>query len=252
MKQITKDFTYDIPDEYLAQTKANGDTATASYTGPAKLWVFVQEQTGKNTSDAMQLDENWDGNPDLPAPEGQVKVELDCEGADTLICAIFLPHSVSVKNVTDVVTDLPEDYGKYSNPWPPTPDHAYEREMLVYKPDTADIADTAGKEHTGGDWELTFKQPWMTWGTMTQLRNDLLAMSDGTVSFDHTDSVKQPWIDWRQKMRDLPTVWKRGEAGEFPAHMVKFPAEPTRGGFADPPPAGTDSDPTQVNESDPS
>ena len=112
MKQITKDFTYDIPDEYLAQTKANGDTATASYTGPAKLWVFVQEQTGKNTSDAMQLDENWDGNPDLPAPEGQVKVELDCEGADTLICAIFLPHSVSVKNVTDVVTDLPEDYGK--------------------------------------------------------------------------------------------------------------------------------------------
>ena len=252
MKQITKDFTYDIPDEYLAQTKANGDTATASYTGPAKLWVFVQEQTGKNTSDAMQLAENWDGNPDLPAPEGQVKVELDCEGADTLICAIFLPHSVSVKNVTDVVTDLPEDYGKYSNPWPPTPDHAYEREMLVYKPDTADIADTAGKEHTGGDWELTFKQPWMTWGTMTQLRNDLLAMSDGKVSFDQPDSVKQPWIDWRQKMRDLPTVWKRGEAGEFPAHMVKFPAEPTRGGFADPPPAGTDSDPTQVNESDPS
>ena len=252
MKQITKDFTYDIPDEYLAQTKANGDTATASYTGPAKLWVFVQEQTGKNTSDAMQLDENWDGNPDLPAPEGQVKVELDCEGADTLICAIFLPHSVSVKNVTDVVTELPEDYGKYSNPWPPTPDHAYEREMLVYKPDTADIADTAGKEHTGGDWELTFKQPWMTWGTMTQLRNDLLAMSDGKVSFDQPDSVKQPWIDWRQKMRDLPTVWKRGEAGEFPAHMVKFPAEPTRGGFADPPPAGTDSDPTQVYESDPS
>ena len=252
MKQITKDFTYDIPDEYLAQTKANGDTATASYTGPAKLWVFVQEQTGKNTSDAMQLDENWDGNPDLPAPEGQVKVELDCEGADTLICAIFLPHSVSVKNVTDVVTDLPEDYGKYSNPWPPPPEHAYEREMLVYKPDTADIADTAGKEHTGGDWELTFKQPWMTWGTMTQLRNDLLAMSDGKVSFDQPDSVKQPWIDWRQKMRDLPTVWKRGEAGEFPAHMVKFPAEPTRGGFADPPPAGTDSDPTQVNESDPS
>lgn len=250
MKQITKDFTYDIPDEYLAQTKANGDTATASYTGPATLWVFVQEQTGENTSDAMQLDENWDGN-DMPAPEGQVKVELDCEGADTLICGIFLPHTVAVKDQVDVVRDLPEDYGKYSNPWPPTPDHAYERELLVYKPATADVSGV-DDNHKGGEWELTFKQPWMTWGKMTQLRNDLLNMSDGKLSFDQPDSVKQPWIDWRKKMRDMPTVWKRGEAGEYPAHMVKFPAEPTRGGFADPPPAGTDSDPTQLNESDPS
>ena len=38
--EITKTFTYDIPDEYLAQTNSNGDTATATYTGPDKLYVL--------------------------------------------------------------------------------------------------------------------------------------------------------------------------------------------------------------------
>ena len=101
MKQITKDFTYDIPDEYLAQTNADGDTATASYTGPEKLWVFVDEASNKNKSDAMQIDENWDDNG-MPAPDGQVKCELDCKGADTLICAIFLPHSVTLLSLIHI------------------------------------------------------------------------------------------------------------------------------------------------------
>jgi hypothetical protein len=245
MKQITKDFTYDIPDEYLAQTNADGNTATASYTGPEKLWVFVDETTRENKSDAMQIDENWDDNG-MPAPTGQTKVELDCKGADTLICAIFLPHSVTLTQ-TDISRDLPEDYGKYVHAWPPYPDHAYERELLKFKPATATVDnDNGDSNHKGGDWELTWKQPWITWEMMTQLRNDQLAMSDAKISFDQPDSVKQPWIDWRKKMRDMPTVWKRGEADEFPAHMVKFPTEPTRGGFADPPAPGTDTDPNEL------
>ena len=38
--EITKQFTYDIPYDYLSQTKKKGDTATATYTGPRKLYVF--------------------------------------------------------------------------------------------------------------------------------------------------------------------------------------------------------------------
>ena len=234
MKQITKDFTYDIPDVYLAQTNADGNTATASYTGPEKLWVFVDEATNKNKSDAMQIDENWDDNG-MPAPDGQTKVELDCKGEDTLLCAIFLPHSVTLTQ-TDQTVDLPEGYGKYVNAWPPYPDHAYERELIKYKPATATVDNTNGDNmNRGGEWELTWKQPWVTWATMTQTRNDQLAMSDSKVSFDQPDSIKGPWVEWRQKMRDIPVTFKRGEADEYPAHMVKFPAEPTRGGYADPP-----------------
>ena len=41
--------------------------------------------------------------------------------------------------------------------------------------------------------------------------------------------------EFRQKLRDIPVTWKRGEADEFPAHMVKFPEEPVTGGYAEPP-----------------
>ena len=247
MKQITKNFTYDLPDEYLAQTNADGKTATASYTGPEKLWVFVDEATRENKSDAMPIDENWDDNG-MPAPTGQTKVELDCKGADTLLCAIFLPHSVTLSQ-TNVAVDLPEDYGTYVHAVPTLPDHTYERELLKYVPSTATVDNDNGDNmHTGGDWELTWKQPWVTWATMTQTRNDQLAMSDSKVSFDQPDSVKGPWVAWRKKMRDMPTVWKRGEADEFPAHMVKFPIEPTRGGFSDPPAPGPVSDPNGLQD----
>lgn len=247
MKQITKNFTYDLPDEYLAQTNADGQTATASYTGPEKLWVFVDEATRENKSDAMPIDENWDDNG-MPAPTGQTKVELDCKGADTLICAIFLPHSVTLSQ-TNVAVDLPEDYGTYVHAVPTLPDQTYERELLKYKPDTATVDNDNGDNmNRGGEWELTWKQPWVTWATMTQTRNDQLAMSDSKVSFDQPDSVKGPWVEWRQKMRDMPTVWKRGEADEFPAHMVKFPIEPTRGGFSDPPAPGPVSDPNGLQD----
>ena len=234
MKQITKDFTYDIADGYLEQTNTNGDTATASYTGPEKLWVFVAEATGENKSDAMPIDENWEDNG-MPAPDGETKVELDCAGEDTLICAIFLPHTVTLTQ-EGIERALPEGYGKYVHPWPPYPDHCYERELIKYKKETATVDNTnSDDKHTGGDWELTWKQPWMTWTTMTNLRNDLLDMSDAKVSFDQPASVKDPWVEWRQKLRDIPVTFKRGEADEYPAHMVKFPPEPTKGGYAEPP-----------------
>ena len=237
MKQITKDFTYDIADGYLEQTNTNGDTATASYTGPEKLWVFVAEATGENKSDAMPIDENWEDNG-MPAPDGETKVELDCAGEDTLICAIFLPHTVTLTQ-EGIERALPEGYGKYVHPWPPYPDHAYERELIKYKADTADVSDSTDAVHKNGDWELTWKQPWMTWATMTELRDGLLDMSDAKVSFDQPASVKDPWVEWRQKLREIPVTFKRGEADEYPAHMVKFPPEPTKGGYAEPPhPAG--------------
>ena len=233
MKQITKDFTYDIADGYLEQTNTNGDTATASYTGPEKLWVFVAEATGENKSDAMPIDENWEDNG-MPAPDGETKVELDCAGEDTLICAIFLPHTVTL-TLEGIERALPEGYGKYVHPWPPYPDHAYERELIKYKADTADVSDSTDAVHKNGDWELTWKQPWMTWATMTELRDGLLDMSDAKVSFDQPASVKDPWVEWRQKLREIPVTFKRGEADEYPAHMVKFPPEPTKGGYAEPP-----------------
>jgi hypothetical protein len=36
------------------------------------------------------------------------------------------------------------------------------------------------------------------------------------------DSIKQPWIDYRQALRDLPTQWQGVDTWK-----VEFPEEPT-------------------------
>ena len=61
--EITKQFTYDIPDDYLSQTNSKGDTATATYTGPEKLYVFVDQVTGRNTEAQNPPDEDFHYNP---------------------------------------------------------------------------------------------------------------------------------------------------------------------------------------------
>jgi len=222
MAEITKNFTYDIPNEYLSQSNSNGDTATASYTGPDRLYIFVDATTGKNTLSQNAPDEDFIYNPTTDTtPEGERLVTLDCAGEDTLMCSIFLPHTVTLSQ-SEVVTALPEGYGNYSTQWPPMPDHAYERDLCVHDEDS-------------NNWTLTWKQPWQTWETLTQLRNDRLDATDHRVAADMPDSVKQPWIDFRTKLRELPVTFKRGESDEYPAHMVKFPEEPTVGGYAEPP-----------------
>ena len=224
MAEITKEFTYDIPDTYLAQTNTNGDTATATYTGPERLYVFVDAETGRNTLDQTPPDEDFIYNPSTDTvAEGERLVELDCAGEDTLMCAIYLPHTVSLTQTNQTVA-LPDGYGNYEFPWPPYPDHAYEYNLCSHDEGT-------------GDWTLTWKQPWQTWATLIQLRNDRLDSTDHRVAEDMPASVKQPWIDFRQKLRDLPTTWGYNTDSEYPAHQVKFPEEPDAGGYAEPPAA---------------
>lgn len=147
MAEITKNFTYDIPDAYLSQTNNDGDTATASYTGPDSLYIYVDATSGKNTLSQNPPDEDFHYNPTTDTtPEGERLVTLDCAGEDTLMCAIFLPHTVTLTQ-SDVATALPEGYGNYVTQWPPYPDHGYERDLCVHDEGT-------------GNWTLTWKQPW--------------------------------------------------------------------------------------------
>ena len=44
---FTKQFTYKVPDDYLAQTDSLGLTATWTYDGPRWLFVFVDKASGK-------------------------------------------------------------------------------------------------------------------------------------------------------------------------------------------------------------
>jgi len=54
-----------------------------------------------------------------------------------------------------------------------------------------------------------------------QRRNTLLEQSDGKISPDMPEALKQAWMDYRQKLRDLPL-----NMAEVPNYLIRFPMSP--------------------------
>ena len=218
---ITQQFTYALPDDYLAQTNADGNTATANYNGPDKIWIFVDQDTGRSDTSRLVLTEEENGET-YPVPEDQFKIEVNC-ATDPVLCSLFDAQVEwdTVVGQTNIVVDLP-DGTTYERPDPTDVDHTYELDECVYNKDGT-LTDGV---YTGGTWTMSWKKPWSSWDQLIIVRNNMLTGSDSKIADDMPAEVKEKWTTYRQKLRDLPALFKHGEADEFPAHMVNFPVEP--------------------------
>ena len=126
---IEKDFTYNIPDDYLAQTNNDNKTAEATFKGPDKIWIFVDKDTGKSTRSRLLLTDEENGS-EFPTPEDQFKIEVDC-ATDPTICSLWdTTEWETVKNQSQLVVDLP-DGTTYERPEPTDVDHTYENEQSM-------------------------------------------------------------------------------------------------------------------------
>ena len=56
------------------------------------------------------------------------------------------------------------------------------------------------------------------------MRDAKLAASDGKIAPDMPEALKQQWLDYRQKLRDLPADW-----ADVPNYLVRFPQSPEDG-----------------------
>jgi len=220
---IETTFTYDVPDDYLAQTNNDGNTATATYNGPDKIWVFIDKDTSRSDTARLVLTEEENG-ADFPVPEGQYKVMIDC-AADPKLCSLFdakVEWDV-VQGQTNLVVDLP-DGTTYERPDPTDVDHTYELDECTYNLDGTLSED--GTTYSGGTWTMSWKQPWTSWEQLIIVRNNMLTASDSKIADDMPEATKQLWLDYRQKLRDLPALFGHGTDSELPAYMINFPVEP--------------------------
>jgi len=131
--EITRQFQYDLPDDYLSYETTLGLKADWTYTGPEKVWVFVDKETNKliRQEGFIEYLDDIDCEFQLVAMErraglGSYVVLLDFENDPLLLAAVAVPppdmKDMEVKNYYHHET------GEwiYARPNPTTPCHTIE------------------------------------------------------------------------------------------------------------------------------
>jgi hypothetical protein len=208
---VTKSITYKIPNELFSQDDSENKTATTVYTGPEKAWVFVDSETGKFRDDREPIFLEDDG-PDYPAHSGTVKIEISIE-SNPFEMALIMPDRCETQNQSTKTEDLPDgsvfEYNDVLDI-----DDAYDLDTLYYDLDS-------------NTWQAPkYRDSDVTWEDVINVRNGMLLASDGKIAPDMPEEIKQPWIDFRQALRDLPKTFGKGTANEIAAWKVQFPAAP--------------------------
>jgi hypothetical protein len=131
--EITRQFQYDLPDDYLSSETTLGLKADWTYTGPDKIWVFVDKKTNKlireegfiEYCDEIDYEKQFSAM-DRRAGLGSYTVIIEFEKDPLLIAAIAVPppemKDMEVKNYYHHET------GEwiYARPNPTTPCHTIE------------------------------------------------------------------------------------------------------------------------------
>ena len=213
--------TYRIPDERYGQADVLGKTSTIQYEGPEKLILWL-------TKDGNNLEEAWDADDmtERPIPGDMYQVELDAKAGDKecLIAGMIGPSTETYHPFGNLkryeIKTGPDDVPNSSIKDPTYPSHVFDRNDLVeniYDPETKQFKNLIYHDNTPNMALLTDDG-------IRHKRNKLLEGSDNmAAASDIPDDVKQGWLDYRKKLRDLPADWK-----ESPNELIEWPKDPDK------------------------
>ena len=228
---ITKEFSYNVPDEYLLNTNANGEQHTLSYTGPDAIYIAVNKSTGKVewASGFEAVDGTGDDltlmNQRASADAKVIKVIAE----DTpVICWLALSPDVDRDAGPQKEYKLVgDDTVYYSRPATIYPDHCYEEEDITYNLNT----DT---------WNtFPWKGPHMNWENLLGAATAIAAsrqhdIDNGVITDADEITASESYITEMQgiEAKFKGASWADGSLVQ--PWQVPFPADP----MAPPPPEG--------------
>ncbi len=207
MTRIAKLFTYDLADDYLAQTNDLRKTASWTYSGPDRIWMFLDAETNKPFgTNFYTLEED---GPTIPTPEGCIKLEIDCSSNPLFCTLIGASDHVDGGSLPQYSENLPNGE-VYTRPESPMPDHTYDFNGAEYNPETQ-------------TWSYPWKATWVTWDDIrrvvaTQLTEVTLEIAKLT---DMPTSVRSKLIAYKEELENFETTW----AG-IDAYKVWLPVHP--------------------------
>lgn len=193
--------TYNVPDELFSTENTLGKTSTQLYDGPDELIIWVDTETGY-VMETHHPDEEPDRPLALNLRREVLKADTDenCIKIGLLWGGLAKPkiYEVQVGPVDQpnaIITD-PSDVRLVFDQFGLPSDYTAPLQFMEYKRDRS----------------LQF---------IKDERNAKLANSDGKIASDMPAALKEEWIVYRQKLRDMPVDW----AG-VPFYLVRYPASP--------------------------
>jgi hypothetical protein len=209
--ETTVEFTYKIADTLYAATDLDNRTASASYTGPDRTWIFVDEDTGRWNRVYPPLTSQEDGDS-VPVPIGTKRIEIVAVD-NPMIIALIYENKVTYADVSKITEVLPNG-------------STVEYNAVAELGETHNVDGLTYNFETNSWNTLAYVDSTITWDDVLNHRNGALTGSDGKISPDMPTAVKEPWLTFRQALRDLPSTFGYGTDSEVDAWKVQFPTHP--------------------------
>lgn len=197
---MSKTLSYNLPDHLFSDQRTQNKTGTQTYYGPSELILHLREDGSIFESFA-------------PGEEHNRPLALD------LHREVFTP-------VTDEdFVKVSLIYGGLSEPKVYEVDIGPEGYPNTTIKDPSDIREVFDEMEVMRDYTQPLKFRTMMRDRSDEFirrrRNTLLEQSDGKISLDMPETLKQAWLDYRQKLRDLPL-----EMAAVPNYLIRFPMSP--------------------------
>lgn len=218
MDIISKKFVYNIPNEFLVDHSfSQGKTSEYTYWGPEKLYLQISNDTNKEIYGPLTEDDRADGRP---IPANCYLFEINANDYP-LIMQLRAPIINEKQKIHDGET-IPhplspeiEGYTRLTYQLPILPDDVYDKSSLEIVNNVPTIKPFTVVQKILG----SHRTEEYTWDEIRKQRDLMLDSSDGSVAGDMPEALKNEFIIYRQKLRDLPSVM---QANNVPPSVAKF------------------------------
>ncbi len=217
---IQFNYTYNVPNELCVDhTFTDGNTRTAQYDGPDKLFFIVNNATNREELGPITEIEKNDGRP---IPDGCRYVEIDCTEHPEL-CQLRGP----------IIDEMEEDHTGEATPTGATKitgyaGFTYQTPVLPYQ----FLHDDAVTFAEDGTPTIPIKEPRdyimgvdvgrdITWDDVRAKRNQFLKNSDSEITDDMPAALRTEWETYRQRLRDWPTVMQNANVPPIMAYYME-------------------------------
>ena len=199
---MSRTLTYNLPDHLYSNQRTQGKTGTQEYHGPEELILHIETSDG-SIFESFGSEEQ---EHDRPLALNLHRVVFKAQNDEDRIKIALIWGGLDEPKVYEV--DIgPENYPNTTIKDPSDIREVYD-EASVMRDYTAPLQFRVMSRDRSDEW-------------LRNMRNNALRLSDGKISPDMPESLKQAWLDYRQQLRDLPL-----DMAEVPNYLIRFPRSP--------------------------